>query len=270
MVLIDNINTPVINNYRSMKKIHNDDSKEDSLFIAEGEKVVDKLLKSNIAVKSIFCNEDYFRKNFDLIHSKVKNEHNIFVADKSIMSEIVGYKIHSGVMAEATIPNKANLNEFNGNIVAFNSIIDTENVGTIVRSAAAFGFNNLIYDSSTSSPYLRRAVRVSLGNIFDMNFRLSDDLVAELLFLRNNLGYKIISAEITENSYPIHHIDFDSKFVLVFGNEGKGIQNSVLEISDYIVHIPIIEKVKSINVSVAAGIFFYDINNSRNRLCFTI
>ncbi len=270
MIFIKDIGEPIIQNYRTLKKRHNDNSKSEEIFIAEGEKVVLKLLSSSLNIKSIFCTEDFYQDHKEAIISRVYPNSNIYIADKSLMSEIIGYKLHSGVMAEALTPRMSVLNDFNGNIIACNSIIDTENIGSIVRNAAAFGFNNIFLDNASSSPYLRRAVRVSLGNIFGMNYRITNSFISELITLKNEYGYKIISAEITENSYPIHHIDFDSKFVLIFGSEGKGISNEVLEISDFIVHIPIIEQVGSINVAAAAGIFMYDINNSRSRMCIKI
>jgi tRNA G18 (ribose-2'-O)-methylase SpoU len=268
MILITDINDDRIKHFKDLKKIANDNTNNE-YFVAEAEKVVLKLLKSKLNIFSMFISEEYFAKYQELINSKMNNSANVFIADKQLMSQIIGYKIHSGIMALAQEKAKVKLSELDNQIIVMNGIIDTENVGSIVRNSSAFNFKSIIYDNSTSSPYLRRAVRVSLGNIFNLKHYKSFDLVGDLLSLKK-LGYTIISAEITTNSFPIYHFDFPEKFALIFGNEGNGVEPDVLNISDYIVHIPIIKSVDSINVAACSAVFMYDIQNSRSKLCLKI
>ncbi len=268
MIRITDINDTRIHIFKDLKKIFNDNTSND-YFIAEGEKVFVKLLKSKIEIIKIFSTEELYFKYKDLIDSNISELTEVYVTDKFLISQIIGYKIHSGIMALAVEKPKTKLMNLDDRIIVMNNIIDTENVGSIVRNSAAFGFKSIIYDNSSSSPYLRRAVRVSLGNIFDINHYESKDLVDDLFELKKN-GYKIISAEITQDSYPIYHFDYPDKFALIFGNEGYGIEPSILDISDYIVHIPIIDEVGSINVAASTAVFMYDIQNSRSKLCLRI
>lgn len=268
MIQITDISDNRIDHFRELKKIANDNTIND-LFVAEGEKVVLKLLNSNLRIISIFTLEEFYFKYKELIDSRLENSNQIYIADKEIMSQIIGYKIHSGIMALAVEKDKTDLDKLDNRIIVLNRIIDTENVGSIVRNAAAFDFGSIMYDNATSSPYLRRAVRVSLGNIFSRKHYKSDNLIDDLNYLKS-LGYMIIAAEITNNSYPIYHFDFPEKFAVIFGNEGNGVDRELLKISDYIVHIPIMPNVDSINVAASSAVFMYDIQNSRSKLCLKI
>jgi tRNA G18 (ribose-2'-O)-methylase SpoU len=177
------------------------------------------------------------------------------------MEEIVGYKLHSGIMAIARQPEPASLSELNSPIIILNGIVNSENVGSIVRNSAAFGINSIIVDKYTSPPFLRRAARVSMGTLIDINFHSSLDLIQTIKELKENYFYKIVSAEINNNSIEINKFIFPEKFALIFGNEGHGISQELLEVSDYIVKISISENVPSLNVATTSGVFLYLIKN---------
>ena len=253
-----NIEDSAIAPYKTLKKLNNDWSNSGQYFVAEGIKVVLKLLNSDLQMQSIFCTLEFLSSNLDLIESKVTKD-KIYVAEKSLMSEIVGYKLHDGVMALATEPDETDLGKFDDRIIAMNAIVDSENVGAIVRNAVAFDLTSLLIDSETSSPYLRRAVRVSLGNVFNCKHHTSKNIIQDLEYLRNEYGYSIIAAEINETSKSIRDYNFPAKCVIVFGNESQGIRQDILDICDAIVHIPI--NCNSINVAASSAVFFYEINN---------
>ena len=256
---VTNINDEAIAPYKTLKKLNNDYVQNKNYFVAEGEKVVLRLLKSAIRINSIFSTLEFLNKHLELIESKVPTNA-IYVAEKALMSEIVGYKLHDGVMALAVEPDEADFANFDDRIIAMNAIVDSENVGAIVRNAAAFDMTSVLIDSESSSPYLRRAVRVSLGNIFKCKHHISKDFVLDLQYLRDEYGYSIIAAEISDNSISLKDFDFPSKCVIVFGNEGRGISADVLNICDSIVKIPINPESDSINVAASSAVFFYELN----------
>lgn len=235
--------------YKSMKNNMIDKLGND-LFVGESDKVVLKMIKHRIKLHSILAHKRFYEENEDSMFSI--NCKSLYYADIETLKEIIGFKMHTGVMALAYRPKLHTLQDLDDRIVMMNGIIDSENIGSIIRNSAAFGINSIIYDNKTSSPYLRRAVRVSMGTIFSIKLvklNLIDDL-----FKLKEVGYKIISAELTNNATPIHSFKFPDKFILIFGSESGGIDSNLLEISDSIVYIPISHKIESLNVAASSAV----------------
>ena len=252
MVEITDIDDSRIANYKSLRYTPPSHINE-KLFITEGEKITCQLLKSELEIVSIFALQDFYQNNNELIKKKLISDKKQFHADKSIMNKIVGYNLHSGVMAIGKQPEQTALSKLNSPIVALNGIINSENVGSIIRNCAAFGVDSIIVDKQTSSPFLRRAVRVSMGAVLNTKIHFSENLSEDLLKLKES-SYKIISAEINDKSIPLSQFEIPDKCVVIFGSEGKGINNEILDLSDFIVHIPITDKVNSINVASSSAV----------------
>ena len=259
MIEIANINDSRIELYKSLRftpKSHTDAN----VFVAEAEKVVLKMLESSIEPVSVFAVPEFYEKYSDLIKSKNFPEENLFSSNKELMNEIVGFRIHSGIMAIGKIPPDTSIIELDSRIIILNGIIDAENVGAIVRNCAAFGYNSIIADERSASPYLRRAVRVSMGNVFEIKVHHSRDIIATIDDLKRN-GSQIVAAEICDVSIALEKANFSSKFCLIFGSEGNGIQTDILNICDNIVHIPISNSVSSINVAASSAVFLHHLKS---------
>jgi len=266
MVKINDINDFRIRHYKSLRFTPPSHT-NDSVFITESEKVTLKLLTCKIEVVSLFITYDYIEKYKNLIDKKNIPENMIFVAEKNLMEQIVGFKIHNGIMAMGKIPLNCSLDDMKSPIIILNGIIDSENVGSIVRNCAAFGIKSLIVDETSSSPYLRRAVRVSMGNVLDINVYHSDSLIKTLLLLGNK-GFSIYAAEITANSKNLDSCKFKEPFALIFGNESAGVATEILQQCDAIIHIPVKESVSSLNVASSSAVFLYEISKRNNNFIF--
>ena len=227
------------------------DTSGNRLFVAEGEKVVVKLLKSKLHIHSILAKNTFYEKYNGLIENC---EHvKLMTADIEILKLIIGFRMHTGVMAVAQKPENIVIDDLSDRIVCLNGIIDSENVGSIIRNSTAFGIDSIIFDKSTSSPFLRRAVRVSMGTVFNSKVYNSEILLSDLIILKEK-GYQIISAEIAVGSISVNDFIFPKKFVLIFGNESKGIRNEIIDCSDDIKHIPIGTAVESLNVASSSAV----------------
>ncbi len=257
MVEIKDLDDPKIVFYKSLRytpPLH----VKSKVFIAEGEKVVFRLLLSNLKVQSIFATLEFYHKFRNEIEAKGIPDDQKFFATKDIMEQIVGFHLHSGIMAIGFQPKDAELDELTNQIVVLNQINNSENVGLIMRNCRAFGLESVLVDKYSTSPFLRRAVRVSMGNVFYLKVRHCIDLLQDLFYLRSK-GFTIISSEVTSYSVDLFCYKFPDKFCLIFGNEGKGISKEILEISDIVVQIPISPEVDSLNVAVTSGIFLNEI-----------
>ncbi|MBP9680035.1 MAG: RNA methyltransferase [Bacteriovorax sp.] len=177
-----------------------------------------------------------------------------FFASKNILESIAGFKIEFDVLFLIEKPADYELFQLDDHIILLNGLSSPENVGSIVRSAAAFKVNSIITDEKTCSPFLRRCIRVSMGNIFSMRTYHSHNIRRDLLALKN-LGYSIISTANIDRSLDLKTFQFPSRVVLIIGSEGHGIDHDILDISDFILKIKIDPQVAHLNASNAASIF---------------
>jgi TrmH family RNA methyltransferase len=137
------------------------------------------------------------------------------------------------------------------NILVLDDVQDPDNVGALIRSAAAFDFNHIIMSYKTADLYNEKVIRASKGAIFDCYIERTD-LYAKLLDLKSQ-GYQIVGADAHEKGNP----QKNKKLALVLGNEGHGLTENVKQICDEFVTIKT-NQVESLNVSVAGGILMYE------------
>lgn len=261
MIEIVDIDDPRVAFYRSLRYTPPSHLKA-NVFVAEGEKVVLRLLRSTLKIHSIFAILDFYDKYKNLIDVKmVPNDHRFF-ATKKLMEEIVGFHLHSGIMAIGYKPSNMEITELSDRIVGLNRVHNSENVGQIARICRAFSLDSLMVDEFSTSPFLRRAVRVSMGNVFYLKVRESNDFIADLVQLKGK-NYRIISCELTPNSISIYNFNFPEKFVLVLGNEDEGVSSKILELSDDVIEIPIQKDTDSLNVAIATAIALNEFNRQQ-------
>ncbi|TGK92511.1 TrmH family RNA methyltransferase [Leptospira levettii] len=228
-------------------------------FVADHEKTAVRLLLSDFEVQSVFCTEKYWQKHKDLITSKLQNEEMCFVADKSIFEETIGFHVHQGFMAVGK-QKWVKEEDLTFPILMLNAIVDSENIGSILRSAAAFGIQSVLFDTKSASPYLRRSVRVSMGAIFQLKVAKSANLPESIHRMKKRSAKVIALALPKENSdhipktKTIQEMGKQENLVLIIGNEANGIEESVIDASDMIGYIPMKNKIDSLNVSHALAV----------------
>ena len=255
MEKIDKIDDERIKEFLSLRQSNvNDDQ-----VVVESKNVFKKLFENKIKIHKIFITSE----NMDFIKNNCKNiDFPIYVASTSLMKEIVGYKIHQGMIALIDKPKYINFDKIDGDVFVLNSLTSPENIGSIVRSCAAFNIKTLIIDEKTCSPFIRRCIRVSTGNIFNINVYKSTNLKNDLLKLQEK-EYKILATANQENAISLHKYKFTNKSAVIIGNEGFGVEKDILTLSDDILKIDINEDVTSLNASIAASIILYKLNDSK-------
>ncbi|MDA3843772.1 MAG: RNA methyltransferase [Candidatus Kapabacteria bacterium] len=256
MIKITDLNDPRIEYYKNLRFTPAKHT-EDNVFVVESEKVTLMLLRSDIEIVSVFALPEFYEAHAELMDARKVPDESRFYADRALMKDVVGFRLHSGMMAVGRQPAQTGLDELSNRIVIMNGIINSENVGAIVRNCAAFGVDSILCDRKTSSPFLRRAVRVSMGSVMFQKIHITDDLPATLNELRNRLGYSIISAELTDDATSLKEYNFPEKHCIIFGSEGPGVDQEILDLSDAVVFIPISEKVASLNVGAAAAVVLW-------------
>ncbi len=251
MIQILNLDDEQISEFKSLKdKV----LEQSNSIICESKKVVLKLLRSDTKILKLFATLDFIEENLELIQNK-KCE--VFYGSQELMQNIVGHRLHHGVMALANRPEYKKLKDLDDKILILNGLTSPENIGTMMRNAAAFGVHSILIDSKTCSPYARRCIRVSMGNVFRLKIHKSKDIVSSLKELQK-LGYEVYSTANQENSVDLPGFSFSKKGALIIGSEGHGIQEEILELSDKVLRIPIDTEVAHLNAACSSSIFLYN------------
>jgi tRNA G18 (ribose-2'-O)-methylase SpoU len=258
---ISTLDHPELEPYRTLRRPLEHQMR--GIFVAEGEKVVRRLLETNLQVVSILLTPMSLEKLSLPEEKRIR----VYVCEKNLMEQIVGYRLHQGVMAVAKIPGEKALDQILTEapedylLVALDGIASAENVGLIVRNCAALNVDAIIVGENSSDPFLRRAVRNSMGGIFQIPALRSAHLADTLTELRSN-GTKIVAAD-PSGDIAIDESNLTGKLCIVFGNEGSGISASVLEVCSSKVRIPMHRQTDSLNVANASAVFLYEASRQR-------
>jgi len=146
--------------------------------------------------------------------------------------------------------------------VAVESVSNAQNLGGLVRNCAAFGAHGIITGETCCSPYLRRAVRGSMGAIFKLPAFEAENLVGTLSSLQSR-GFHVIAAHPHTNKRRLSQANFQQNVVILLGSEGNGLSQEILAICNDIVAIPMQNEVDSLNVGTAGAIFLYEAARQR-------
>jgi tRNA G18 (ribose-2'-O)-methylase SpoU len=231
-------------------------------FYAEGEQVVFRLLQSGLSILAMLLTENHFERWKELIEKK---EGIVWIAEKKWMEENTGQKLNQPCLALARIPSSARLENLIREdpccLVALDGIDHAVNVGSIVRNCAAFGITGLLVDQTTIHPYSWRAVRTSLGSVFQLPV-VSTGSLPETLTLLQNRQITLIAAT-PDGSCRLSETVFPKKCCCIFGNEHEGLSKKILSLAPTQVAIPLSGKMDSVNVAAASAIFLYAATTSK-------
>src|SRR5262245_48536171 len=168
---IQSLDLPELQPYRSMRR--SQEQRDQGIFVAEGEKVVRRLLESNFAVVSLLLPEKWIDAYQPLVEKRPENI-SVYVADKKLLETLIGFSMYQGVLAVGKVPPPESLDQILSRthaprlLVAVDGLTSAENLGALVRNCAAFEVQALFVGETSSSPFLRRAVRNSMGTIFQL------------------------------------------------------------------------------------------------------
>jgi tRNA G18 (ribose-2'-O)-methylase SpoU len=263
--VIDSLDLPELEPYRTMKRPL--DHQRQNIFVSEGEKVLRRLLESQLGVVSVLLPEKWFRDLEPLLRSRPE-QIQAFVAEKEQLEKLTGFSMYQGVMAVGKIPARVSFETILQRaprpflFAAVDGLSSAENLGVVVRNCAAFGVQALLVGETSSSPYLRRAVRSSMGTIFRLPAIEVANLAGTLRDLRSQ-GVRPIAAHPHVEGRTLSQADFSGDCCVVLGSEGCGIAPAVLESCSEAVAIPMADAVDSLNVGSAAAVFLYEARRQR-------
>jgi|DewCreStandDraft_4_1066084.scaffolds.fasta_scaffold02252_6 TrmH family RNA methyltransferase len=229
-----------------------------NFIIVDTEKILKDLLNTGFDLKYFL----YSEKGEGLIE-KYNIKADTVKTKTFIIKKLSSVETDQGFVAvfEAPLNNKLDTVK-EKQLILFDKIQDPTNTGAIIRSGTAFGFYSYLFLDSVYI-FNNKTIRSSAGTCFMVKYKDTD--IAEIKKLKEN-GFKLLITD-KEKGKDIRELKkyLKERFILVFGNEGEGIRNEIREISDEKVNIDYPDKkVESLNVSNAASILFYEINNILN------
>jgi tRNA G18 (ribose-2'-O)-methylase SpoU len=269
-ILVQNIESfdlPDLQPYRTMRRQL--EHRRQGIFVAEGEKVVRRLLESDLAVVSVLLPEKWLPELSGLLETRPEAIR-VYVAEKALLENLIGFSMYQGLLAIGKVPAAPSLEHVLNAaprprlLVAVDGLSSAENLGAVVRNCAGFGVHALITGETCTSPFLRRAVRASMGTIFHLPVVESANLAATLAVLRTE-KIRCVAAHPHASGLKLEQTKLDTDCCLVFGSEGYGLAASTLAACDEAAAVPMSHSVDSLNVGSAAAVFLYEASRQRTR-----
>jgi tRNA G18 (ribose-2'-O)-methylase SpoU len=259
-IVLTNLDDPRLADYVSMTDVVLRTRLEPAsgLYLAESEKVIRRALAAGHRPRSLLLSERWLEPMADLVDEVGRRGALVFTGPTAMINAVAGFNVHRGAIASMHRPTLRPLGEVlegTRRVVVLEDIVDHTNVGAIMRSAAALGADALLVTPRCADPLYRRAVRVSMGTVFQVPWTRIDPWPEGIDALHER-GFTVAALTLGENPVSLDRLAADppEKLALVLGTEGDGLAPSTLERADLAVTIPMAGGVNSLNVAAAAAV----------------
>lgn len=228
--------------------------KKNGLFIIEGLRAV-KEIPQHVKIESLLVSETLDEVLYENIAAK-----EVLVMSEALFNTITETTSPQGIMA---IVHKVDtqldqLELVEGPCLLLENLQDPGNMGTIIRSAHAFGFKCILMTKGCVDLYSPKVVRSTMSSLFYMPIVLEHETQEYMEYMKEK-GFTFYTTALSEKAEMIYDMAFEQKMVLVIGNEGNGVSESCIEQSDHTMMIPMPGGAESLNASIAAAICMYEV-----------
>ena len=240
---------------------------EKGIFIAESPKVIDRALRSIYKPVSLLMERKQITGPAAGILSRC-GDAPVYTADREMLAELTGFELTRGVLCAFHRPAPRPVEELCKNarrVAVLEGIVDSTNVGAIFRSAAALNMDAVLINPSCCDPLCRRAVRVSMGTVFQVPWGQLGETPADWpekgMDILHSLGFKTAAMALSDRSVSIddEQLAKEPKLAIVLGTEGDGLAAGTIASCDYTVKIPMSHGVDSLNVAAASAVAFWQL-----------
>ena len=240
---------------------------EKGVFIAESPKVISRALDAGYEPVSLLMERRQITGPAAEILTRC-GDAPVYTADRELLAGLTGFELTRGVLCAFRRPAPRSAEELckeARRVAVLEGIVDSTNVGAIFRSAAALNMDAVLINPSCCDPLCRRAVRVSMGTVFQVPWAQLGETPADwpgqgLARLRA-MGFKTAAMALSDRSVPIDDeaLAAEPKLAIVLGTEGDGLAHATIAACDYTVKIPMSHGVDSLNVAAASAVAFWQL-----------
>jgi tRNA G18 (ribose-2'-O)-methylase SpoU len=228
------------------------------LFIAEGQLVIGRALRAGYRLRAILVDEKRVDQFADLPDEAI-----VYAGAPEVLEAVTGFHVHRGVLASfhrRELPSLESMLSAAQRIAVLEGLNTHTNLGALFRSAAAMGIDAVVLSPSCADPLYRRAVRVSMGEVFAIPYAKADTW-PDALKTVSAAGFRLLALTPGEDAVPLQRLTAQDRErpALLLGAEGPGLSRQALAASDVRVAIPMRNGVDSLNVATAAAIAFWEL-----------
>ena len=226
-----------------------------------GKNSCEEILKQGKDIKRVYLERNFKDKVITSLIEKLKIKP-VFLTKYELDEMTLGN--HQGVAVDVLEFKYADIDEIikeNGFIVMLDHLEDTHNFGAIIRTCEAAGVDGIIIPKDRSVSVNSTVMKTSSGAAVNVKICMVTNLAQTINYLKEK-GYWIYASSMDGTNYTSE--DYKTSTCIIIGNEGKGVSELVRKSADFIVSIPMIGKINSLNASVAAGIFIYEVVRQRS------
>jgi tRNA G18 (ribose-2'-O)-methylase SpoU len=231
---------------------------EHGLFIAESEKVIRRALAAGYRPRSFLMAQRWVADLADLVAEAEAAQVPVFTGTSGVLESLTGFHLHRGAlasMARSALPALPTVLREARRVIVLEDVVDHTNVGAVFRSAAALGVDAVLVTPQCADPLYRRAVRVSMGTVFQVPWTRVDPWPQSIGRLRE-LGFEVAALALSPDAVALDRYasQAPARLALVLGTEGDGLRPRTLRGVDATVRIPMAGGVDSLNVAAAAAV----------------
>lgn len=234
------------NTVKQIKKLQQKKYRTSS-YLIEGWHLLEEAVKAGASIEHVLVLEEYV--------DRVSQLEKVTVVSPEIIQDLTDSKSPQGVVAQLALPSQKLSDQLAGKYLVLEDVQDPGNVGTIIRTADAAGFDGVFLTDKSADIYNMKVLRSMQGSHFHLPiYRLP---IEDILSTLKNNQVEILATTLSSQSVDYRQVLPKASFALVMGNEGQGISDFVSEEADQLVHITMPGQAESLNVAIAAGILVF-------------
>ena len=273
IIEITNFAAPELDVYARLTEVQllNRHEPEKGLFIAESPKVIERALDAGCEPVSFLVERKHIDGEAKDIIERC-GEIPVYTAEFDVLTKLTGFQLTRGMLCAMRRPKLPSLEEVCAGahrIAILENVVNPTNVGAIFRSAAALNMNAVLLTPACSNPLYRRAIRVSMGTVFQVPWTFFGDEARQwpeqgIRYL-HELGFKTAAMALSDDSVTIDDPKLlaEEKLAIILGTEGDGLAASTISNCDYTVRIPMSHGVDSLNVAAASAVAFWQLGSRK-------
>lgn len=249
----------------------NRDDPSKGIFIAESPKVIERALDAGCVPLSFLVEDKHVKTQAKELLLRCPDIP-VYTAPFEVLTQLTGFALTRGMlcaMRRPALPSVSELCRTSSRIAILENVMNPTNVGAIFRSAAALHMDAVLLTPGCSNPLYRRAIRVSMGTVFQIPWTFFDDTSswqdAGMQTLREH-GFLTVAMALRNDSVPIDDPRLTSaeKLAVILGSEGDGLASETIADCDYTVKIPMAHGVDSLNVAAASAVAFWELGQKKH------